>query len=268
MSATRLRCSPSPPDCTRAVAAHPRDACHASALDVCGVALAWQGDDRFRAKGPTLLDARRSPIPGTRRRSMRPILALLVALLLAGPAHAATRPVGAKPLTDKRRGRQGQALDLGTPPRERRREPPRPHPNQLKTFRRKSDMPYESRVTGKFKGTTDEIIQWAAYKHGIDVDVDARGRRWSSRGGGCRTVGDNGDSFGLYQLRRPFHCCPAYAKRIDRVQRRLLRRDHPRYSTARCRGSTTQRAATGRPRQPGPGSRPLAHAPRTSTSSA
>ncbi len=26
------------------------------------------------------------------------------------------------------------------------------------------------------------------------------------------TVGDDGDSFGLYQLRRPFHCCPAYAK--------------------------------------------------------
>jgi len=39
--------------------------------------------------------------------------------------------------------------------------------NQLKTFRRKSDMPYKSRVTGKFKGTTDEIIQWAAYKHGM-----------------------------------------------------------------------------------------------------
>ena len=47
-------------------------------------------------------------------------------------------------------------------------------------------MPYKSRVTGKFKGTTDEIIQWAAYKHGIDVDTSCARSRWSSRGGGCR----------------------------------------------------------------------------------
>ena len=26
------------------------------------------------------------------------------------------------------------------------------------------------------------------------------------------TVGDNGDSFGLFQIRRPFHCCAAYAR--------------------------------------------------------
>ena len=26
------------------------------------------------------------------------------------------------------------------------------------------------------------------------------------------TVGDNGDSFGLFQIRRPYHCCPAYAR--------------------------------------------------------
>ena len=26
------------------------------------------------------------------------------------------------------------------------------------------------------------------------------------------TVGDNGDSFGLYQIRRPYHCCPGLAR--------------------------------------------------------
>lgn len=28
-------------------------------------------------------------------------------------------------------------------------------------------MPYKSRVTGHYTGTTDESIQWAAAKHGI-----------------------------------------------------------------------------------------------------
>ena len=73
-------------------------------------------------------------------------------------------------------------------------------------------MPYKARVTGRFRGTTDEIIQWAAAKHGIDVDV-MRAVAVIESWWRMSTVGDNGDSFGLYQIRRPFHCCPAYAQR-------------------------------------------------------
>ena len=82
---------------------------------------------------------------------------------------------------------------------------------QLRTFRAKSDMPYEARVTGRYRGTTDEIIQWAAAKHGIDVDV-MRAVAVIESWWRMSTVGDNGDSFGLYQIRRPYHCCPAYAR--------------------------------------------------------
>ena len=72
-------------------------------------------------------------------------------------------------------------------------------------------MPYKARVTGHYKGTTDEIIQWAAAKHGIDVNV-MRAVAVIESYWRMSTVGDNGDSFGLYQIRRPYHCCPAYAK--------------------------------------------------------
>ena len=143
---------------------------------------------------------------------MRPTLALFVVLLFAGPAHAATKPVGAKPLTDKAAAAKVKRSSW-EPRRENADENRRVlTSNQLKTFRRKSDMPYKSRVTGKFKGTTDEIIQWAAYKHGIDVDT-MRAVAVVESWWRMSTVGDNGDSFGLYQLRRPFHCCPTYAKR-------------------------------------------------------
>jgi len=143
---------------------------------------------------------------------MRPTLALIVALLLAGPAHAQTRPVGARPLTDEQAAAKVKRSSW-EPRRENADENRRVLTStQLKAFRRKSDMPYKSRVTGRFKGTTDEIIQWAAYKHGIDVDT-MRAVAVVESWWRMSTVGDNGDSFGLYQLRRPFHCCPTYAKR-------------------------------------------------------
>jgi hypothetical protein len=67
-------------------------------------------------------------------------------------------------------------------------------------------MPYKGQVTGAFTGTTDEIIQWAANKHGLDAKllraVAAVESWWH-----MSTNGDNGDSFGLFQLRRPYHCC-------------------------------------------------------------
>jgi hypothetical protein len=46
-----------------------------------------------------------------------------------------------------------------------------PAAEQLATFYSASREPYSSIVTGAFTGTTDEIIQWAAWKWGIDEDV-------------------------------------------------------------------------------------------------
>ncbi|HEX4981222.1 MAG TPA: hypothetical protein VFV63_05970, partial [Ilumatobacteraceae bacterium] len=62
----------------------------------------------------------------------------------------------------------------------------------------------EPRVTGNFTGTTDEILQWAACKWGIDEDIVraqiAKESYWT-----MDAVGDNGESFGLGQVRFPYH---------------------------------------------------------------
>ena len=60
------------------------------------------------------------------------------------------------------------------------------------------------RVTGNFVGTTDEILQWAACKWGIDEDLvraQIAVHSWWS----MTAVGDNGESFGLGQVRLPYH---------------------------------------------------------------
>lgn len=65
---------------------------------------------------------------------------------------------------------------------------------------------YKSRVTGYFRGTTDEVIQWAAIKWGFNPElfraVAAVESWWH-----MYTVGNDGDAFGLFQVRRPYHCC-------------------------------------------------------------
>jgi hypothetical protein len=65
---------------------------------------------------------------------------------------------------------------------------------------------YKRRVTGNYTGTTDEVIQWAAYKWGFSPEllraVAAIESRWK-----MGAVGDDGQSFGLMQLKRRHHCC-------------------------------------------------------------
>jgi len=140
------------------------------------------------------------------------VFALFVAPAEAAKPKAETRAVGSKPLTD--RDAAARVRRTGYEPKpgnraENRRVLTR---GQLRYFRRHSDMTYKRRVTGRFRGTTDEIIQWAAHKHGINEDlfraVAVKESWWR-----METVGDNGDSFGLMQIRRPYHCCPKFAKR-------------------------------------------------------
>jgi len=57
-----------------------------------------------------------------------------------------------------------------------------------------------NRVTGRFTGTTDEILQWGAFKWGISEDllraVAVQESHWRQS-----TVGDDGGSFGLMQVK-------------------------------------------------------------------
>jgi hypothetical protein len=75
----------------------------------------------------------------------------------------------------------------------------------LARFRAQSVMPYEAQVDGQFTGTTDEIIQWAAIKHGLAPNllraVAVVESYWR-----MSFVGDSGLSVGLFQVKRGTHC--------------------------------------------------------------
>jgi autotransporter family porin len=60
------------------------------------------------------------------------------------------------------------------------------------------------RIDGNFTGTTDEIIQWAACKWGFNTDI-VRAVAVQESSWRQSTVGDNGQSFGLLQIKRTVH---------------------------------------------------------------
>ena len=84
----------------------------------------------------------------------------------------------------------------------------RPSKDTLRRFRRATHLPraYKRRVTGDYTGTTDEIIQWAARKWGFAPDlfraVGVVESWWK-----MSTVGDDGRSYGIMQVKRGPHCC-------------------------------------------------------------
>jgi hypothetical protein len=72
------------------------------------------------------------------------------------------------------------------------------------TANQRSDWDQFSRVDGDFVGTTDEIIQWAACKWGIDEDM-ARAQVVKESWWLQSANGDNGESWGLGQVRDTAH---------------------------------------------------------------
>lgn len=147
---------------------------------------------------------------------MRLFLAVFVLLCLVLPgtvaaAPAQTRVVGAPPLPDRVAAARVDRSAWEPRPDNAVENRRIPSQRELRYFRRHSDMTYERRVSGRFRGTTDEIIQWAAHKHGIAEDV-VRAVAVKESWWRMSTVGDAGDSFGLMQVRRPYHCCPFLAR--------------------------------------------------------
>lgn len=84
-------------------------------------------------------------------------------------------------------------------------------PAELRYFHANSDMPYQRYVDGQFTGGTDDIIEWAANKWGLPEDalraVAVHESWWQ-----MSTLGDAGDSFGIFQVRRPYHCCLPFTR--------------------------------------------------------
>ena len=141
--------------------------------------------------------------------------------LLAGSAHAsgsdraavaksATRAARSKPvaLGDAAAAALVEHSRWEPRPKNRTANQHRANKRTLRRFRRWSELPraYRRRVTGRYRGTTDEVLQWAAYKWGFSPDVFravAAIESWWK----MSAVGDDGQSFGIMQVRRGHHCC-------------------------------------------------------------
>jgi len=130
----------------------------------------------------------------------------------ARPASVSVKEPGMDPLEDARAA--ARVNETKWEPRrgnaqENRR---RPRDDQLRDFRRRSEMVNRHHVTGRYRGTTDEILQWAARKWGFDPDlfraVATVESYWK-----MSAVGDGGLSFGIFQMKKTYHCCvPLSAK--------------------------------------------------------
>jgi hypothetical protein len=134
----------------------------------------------------------------------------------AAQAKAATRPARSKPVARRDVAAARLVHRSGWEPRRRNRKANhrRPSKRAIHHFRRWSDLPrrYRKRVTGHYRGTTDEILQWAAYKWGFSPDVfRAVGtvESWWK----MSAVGDDGHSFGIMQVKRGKHCCFPLSRR-------------------------------------------------------
>jgi len=130
----------------------------------------------------------------------------LCAEALAGRCVLAEPRVGAPPLSDRAAAKLVHRSAWEPRPDNDADNHRVPSAADLAYFRAHSAMAYKDQVSGDFTGTTDEIIQWAAYKHGLDPNL-LRAMAAVESWWHMSTNGDGGDSFGLFQLRKPYHCC-------------------------------------------------------------
>ena len=128
----------------------------------------------------------------------------------AAVARAETRAARSRPvaLTDAEAASLVDRSRWEPRPQNREANQRRASKRTLRRFRRWSELPraYKRRVTGGYRGTTDEIIQWAAHKWGFSPDVFravAVIESWWK----MSAVGDGEHSFGIMQVKRGSHCC-------------------------------------------------------------
>ena len=115
------------------------------------------------------------------------------------------KPVGWTPLTSAEAAQRVRRSPWEPRPQNYVPDHTVPSPAELAEWQAQSQMPYAGLVNGRFKGTTPEIIEWAAIKWGLPVEVlraVAALETWWEQS----FVGDSGDSYGIFQVRRPYHC--------------------------------------------------------------
>jgi hypothetical protein len=147
-----------------------------------------------------------------RRIASLGVVCVLMAIF-AAPASAASlgsvsvKQPGFEPLSDAEAAVRVNATSWEPRSDNAQENRRRPSEEQLRDFRRRSEMVNRFDVTGHYRGTTDEILQWAARKWGFDPDlfraVAAVESYWH-----MSAVGDGGLSFGIFQMKKTYHCCP------------------------------------------------------------
>ena len=140
-------------------------------------------------------------------------LALLAGTLVAASTSRADiidglriAPVGRPPLSDAAAARLVRRTAWEARPANTADNHRVPTAAQLAAFRAQNVAdPYKQYVDGRYRGTTDEIIQWAAAKWGLDPNllraVAAVETWWD-----MSFVGNDGSAFGIFQVREPYHC--------------------------------------------------------------
>jgi len=128
------------------------------------------------------------------------------ATVLAGE-KATTRPVGSPILSDAEAASRVRRSSWEPRPENSEANQRVPLPGELDVFLRDNISIFSEHkplVTGNFTGTTDEIIQWAAWKWGLDEDV-FRAVAVQESWWRMSAVGDGGVSFGLTQIKTTYH---------------------------------------------------------------
>lgn len=131
---------------------------------------------------------------------------LALATAAASAEQLVTRPAGSGPLSDARAAHMVARSSWEPRPANTADNERIATATQLRYFRAHEAMPYARYVNGDYTGTTDEIIQWAAAKWGFSPDL-LRAVAVVESWWNMSTVGNAGSSFGLFQVRIPYHCC-------------------------------------------------------------
>jgi hypothetical protein len=130
----------------------------------------------------------------------------------APPGGATTQPIGFQPLTSSAAASHVHRRSWEPRPQNGAYAHP-PTAAQLSSFHQSDDnytngCGLRQHVDGDFSGTTDETIQWAAWKWGIDEDVVRAEMQAESNWDHdyyTKHPGDNGESFGLSQIRVKYY---------------------------------------------------------------
>jgi hypothetical protein len=139
-------------------------------------------------------------------------VSLVLTAACAAPASAASlasvsvKDPGTDPLSDAEAAARVNSTHWEPRRQNAEENQRRPSEEQIEDFRRRSEMVNRRDVSGRYRGTTDEILQWAARKWGFDPDlfraVATVESYWK-----MSAVGDGGLSFGIFQMKRTYHCC-------------------------------------------------------------